>query len=62
MVTVQINEKAKNAKQFLEFVKTLPFAKIENDIYNPEFVNRILKADKGKTLRITAKTVWEDIK
>jgi hypothetical protein len=61
MITVQIDEKAKQAKGFLEYVKTLPFAKIEEQ-YNPEFVKRVLDADKGKTTKITAKTVWEDIK
>jgi hypothetical protein len=62
MTTIQIDEKAKNARQFLDFVKTLPFAKIQDEQYNPEFVKKILKADKGKTIKTTANSIWEDIK
>lgn len=61
MVHITVNNKSKEAKAFLEFVKKLPFIKIETEKspYNPEFVKMIKKsaASKNRTV-INTKDVW----
>lgn len=51
-------------KFFLELVKSLDFAKIEETPYNPEFVAKIEKsrqqAKEGKTISIDLDDIWKD--
>jgi hypothetical protein len=65
-VVLKVDTKSKAALSFIEFVKSLSFVKIiqqdESDAYNPEFVNKILDADKNdKRVRINTKSVWDSI-
>lgn len=65
-VVLKVDTKSKAALSFIEFVKSLSFVKViqqdENDAYNPDFVNKILDADKNdKRVRINTKSVWDSI-
>jgi hypothetical protein len=65
-VVLKVDTKSKAALSFIEFVKYLSFVKIiqqdESDAYNPEFVKKILDADKNdKRVRINTKSVWDSI-
>lgn len=67
-VTIKIKEQNKEAKALLEYLKKLPFVEIEKkekSPYNPEFVEKIKKAEedikKGKTTRLNPENVWESI-
>lgn len=77
MTIITINERTKAGKMLLEFAKIIaasnkgvtidleqkktPKTK-EKSPYNPEFVNRILSAEKEKGKRFnTAKDLWESI-
>jgi hypothetical protein len=47
MLNIQINEKSLQAKKMVEYLKTLPFVKIEEEPeYNKEFVKKVKKATK----------------
>jgi hypothetical protein len=64
MVNLQINDSSKNAKELINYLKVLPFVKFEekND-YNSKFVEKVLKASKGKTTKLDDnKTIWENLK
>jgi hypothetical protein len=73
MVQITINNKSKEAKALLEYLKNLSFVKIINEKnsseqvekspYNEEFVKKINKAraEKGG-LEINPDTLWESIK
>jgi hypothetical protein len=64
MVNLQINDSSKNAKELINYLKVLPFVKFEekND-YNSKFVEKVLKASKGKTTKFDDnKTIWENLK
>lgn len=61
-LTIKINDRSKQAKVFYEYLKTLPFVKIEsrdNNPYNPEFVKMIKEsaASKKRTI-IDPEDVW----
>jgi hypothetical protein len=67
MTTITINERTKAGKALLELAKLLSLTnkgvKInEEGSYNPEFVEKILKAEKnikeGKTKTIDPNDVW----
>jgi len=59
---IKIDTRSKMAQQFLEFAKTLPFAKVEQldekSPYDPEFVKKIKRAQKQKGTIIDTKDVW----
>lgn len=64
---VRINTRTKAAKAFLEFVKTLSFAKVEEEEhYNAEFVKKIRRAEKeieeGNLTTMNPEDVWENIR
>jgi hypothetical protein len=68
MVTIQIKENSKQAKKFLEYVRTLPFVEFlspSKSPYDEEFVKEIKRREKnikGKKLtRINPDNVWENI-
>jgi hypothetical protein len=73
MVQLTINNKSKEAKALLEYLKNLSFVKIsdkkfsseqiEKSPYNDEFVKKINKAraEKGG-LEVNPDTLWESIK
>lgn len=47
--TIKIDERNKSAKSFIDYIKTLPFVKIEKEShYNPEFVKMVKKAEASK--------------
>lgn len=78
MATITINENSKEAKAFLEYVKTLAFVtvtQVEKPLrksrkkavsespYNPEFVAKIKNAQKEKGgITIDPRNVWTSIK
>jgi hypothetical protein len=59
---IRIDTRSKAAQGFLEYVKTLPFVKIEeneeNSPYNPDFVKKIKRAQKQKGTVIDTNDVW----
>lgn len=66
MVTIQINDKTAAGKDLVKVLKALPYIKVldeEKSTYNPEFVKKILKADKrGKYITLdNSKTIWENL-
>jgi antitoxin component of RelBE/YafQ-DinJ toxin-antitoxin module len=52
---IKINKKSKAAKLFLEYVKTLSFAKVEEPeiLYNAETEKAIKKSREGKNITKT---------
>jgi len=63
---IKIDTRSKMAQQFLEYVRTLPFAKVEQQTekspYNPEFVKKIKKAEKQKGRVVTSgKSLWDSL-
>lgn len=63
---VRINTRTKAARLFLEFVKTLSFAKVEEEShYNPELLRKIKNAEKdienGDVTRMNPDKIWEGI-
>jgi len=65
-LTIKINNQSKQAKLLYEYLKTLPFVKIERkkkSPYNPEFVEMVKKSVASKK-RYEVKNVdelWENI-
>ncbi len=68
-ITIQIDSRRKEAKAFLEYMKSLSFisfSKTEKEPkYDPEFVKMLEEAEKeiekGNTVRINPDNVWESI-
>ena len=60
---VRIDTRSNTAKILLNYLKSLPFVKVEEQSeYNPKFVKKILDSDKNdKRTRITTKSVWDSI-
>jgi hypothetical protein len=63
MTTIQIKENSSQAKSFIEYAKTLPFVKVEEEsAYNPKFVKKIKDAEKnGKFTILDPNKVWESL-
>lgn len=65
MVHIAVNDRSKEAKAFLEFIKSLSFIKIqeeEKSPYNPEFVAMVKNADKNdKRFSIPTDKLWESL-
>jgi hypothetical protein len=62
MVTVSIKEDSKQAKAFVELLRTLPFVKFHESPYNPEFVKKIKDSyEKDKRIRIDSENIWDSI-
>jgi|688.fasta_scaffold482827_3 hypothetical protein len=66
MVTVTIKESTKQAKAFIELMRTLPFVEFHTDLssahYDPKFVKKIKAAEKrGQYKEIDPENVWESI-
>ncbi len=65
-LVAKIDQRSKEAKALIEYLKQLPFVKIEQtdkSPYNPEFVKKINKARSEKTGKIvTADNLWVSIK
>lgn len=47
MVILKVKDNSKDAKAFLEFVKTLPFVTVEEKIPNAETAKAMKDAEKG---------------
>jgi predicted RND superfamily exporter protein len=72
-LTIKINENSKKGKAFLEFAQTffadskeIEITKNEDKIiYNPEFVEKIKKAEKsikeGKGITVNPNDIWGSI-
>ncbi len=69
-LTVKINERSSMGKSIMELLRTtakeskvVKLVEEEDDeVYNEEFVNKILNADKNdKRIRIDTKKLWESI-
>jgi hypothetical protein len=63
MITIQVKETSTQAKSFIEYAKTLPFVKIEEESpYDPKFVKKIKDAEKkGKYIEIDPNNLWESL-
>ena len=60
-VTIKIDKSSEAAKLFLAYVKTLPFAKVEMEEYNPEFVEKIEQSRMDYQEGKGRKTTLEDL-
>ncbi len=65
-LTINIDTRKKDAKVFLEYIKSLSFVSFpKKENYNKEFVKKIKDAEKeiekGNTTRINPNNVWESI-
>jgi hypothetical protein len=65
-ITLKVDTRSKAALGFIEFVKTLPFVKVEEELekspYDPEFVKKVLKSRKSKNRHIIpTDKLWESI-
>lgn len=70
-ITIKINQRNKQAKALLEYIKTLPFVEIkgeekEKSPYNPKFVKMVREAEKeiaeGKTMVVKdVEEFWESL-
>ncbi len=60
-VTIKIDKSSEAAKLFLAYVKTLPFAKVEMEEYNPEFVEKIEQSRIDYQEGKGRKTTLEDL-
>ncbi len=66
-LTINIDTRKKDAKVFLEYIKSLSFISFpeKETKYDKEFVKRIKEAEKeiekGNTIRINPNNVWESI-
>ena len=60
---VRIDTRSNTAKILLNYLKSLPFVKIEEqEEYDPKFVKKILDSDKNdKRTRIKSKSIWDSI-
>jgi hypothetical protein len=60
---VRIDTRSNTAKILLNYLKSLPFVKVEEQAdYDPKFVKKILDSDKNdKRTRIKTKSVWDAI-
>jgi len=63
---VRIDTRSNTAKILLNYLKSLPFVKVEEQIekspYNPEFVKKIKKAEKQKGRVIeSGQSLWESL-
>lgn len=60
--TIKIDTRNKAAKKFLEFIKSLSFVTIEEQVeespYNPEFVKKIKRAQKQKGIVVDTNDIW----
>ena len=68
MVIIKVKENSKQAKAFLELVKTFNFVEIidksesKKGNYNPKFVSMVKRAQKsGKGKILNPDNVWESI-
>jgi len=65
MATIlRIDNRSEAARKFLEYAKTLPFTKIEEEksAYNPDFVAKITKSRNSKKRHvIPTDKLWENI-
>ncbi len=68
-ITIEIDSRRKEAKAFLEYIKSLSFISFpkneQTPKYNPQFVQKLKEAEKevekGNTFRINPDNVWESI-
>lgn len=51
MVYLKINERSNQARAFLEYVKTVPFVEVVEDIPNNETLAALRAVEKGKINR-----------
>ncbi len=66
-ITLKINERTKVGKSFMAFIEA--FSEKEKGIeivsesspYNPDFVAKIRKAEKQKSIKVNPKDVWESL-
>ncbi len=64
MLYIRIKENSKQAKTFIEYVKSLPFVEIvdspaSESPYNKEFVKQINKSRKSKGKAIKLEDLWK---
>lgn len=63
-ITLKINERTKVGKAFMTLIET--FSKEEKGIeiisdespYNPEFVAKVRRAEKQKSIKVNPKDIW----
>ena len=60
-VTIKIDKSSEAAKLFLAYAKTLPFAKVEEEEYDPEFVKKIEQSRKDYQDGKGRKTTIDDL-
>jgi len=66
MTTIIIKKNTKQSRAIIEMLKAFSFVEVREDEkspYNPEFVEKIKRAEKEKGKEMTnAKDLWESIK
>lgn len=64
-ITLKINDKNKEAKALLAYLKKLSYVEVEEKEeggYNPEFVKKVMDSHKNdKRITIEADKLWESI-
>ena len=61
---VRIDTRSNTAKILLNYLKSLPFVKVEESEsdYDPDFVKKIIDSNKNdKRVRLKTKSVWDSI-
>ncbi len=52
-ITIKIDKRSKQAKVFYEYLKTLPFIKLEEPRYNKDTEKAIQEVKSGKTTKMS---------
>lgn len=52
-ITIKIDKRSKQARVFYEYLKTLPFVKLEEPRFNKDTEKAVKEAKSGKTAEIT---------
>lgn len=62
MVTISIKEDSKQAKAFIELMRTLPFVQFHDTPYHPAFVKKVKDSyERDKRVRIETESIWDSI-
>lgn len=62
MVTITIKEDSKQAKAFIELLRTLPFVEFHDTPYNPAFVKKVKDSyEKDRRIRMETENIWDSI-
>ncbi len=65
MLTIEINTDATTLSKIVDYLNALEVKftvkETEEEAYDPEFVEMVLKASKGKSTKVNPGNIWESI-